>query len=69
MSTVKVLYKTRDITNIRTAKAALNLLDSNNKSDLNKFSKKFTTIITQTEKKTATKQVKRKAAAIKEEED
>ncbi len=69
MSTVKVLYKTRDITNIRTAKAALNLLDSNNKSDLNKFSKKFSTIMTQTEKKTATKQVKRKAAAVKEEEE
>ncbi len=69
MSTVKVLYKTRDITNIRTAKAALNLLDTNNKSDLNKFSKKFSTIMTQTEKKTATKQVKRKAAAVKEEEE
>ena len=41
MSTVKVLYKTRDITNIRTAKTALDLLDTNNNSDLNKFSKKF----------------------------
>ncbi len=31
MNTVKTLYKTRDITNMRTAKSALDLLDKNAK--------------------------------------
>ena len=69
MNTVKTLYKSRDITNIRTAKSALDLLASNNKSDLNKCSKKFSTIMSQTAKKDAKKQVKRKAVALKEEEE
>ena len=69
MNTVKTLYKTRDITNIRTAKSALDLLASNNKSYLNKISKKLPTIMNQTTKKTTKQQVKRKAVALKEEEE
>ena len=69
MNTVKLLYKNRDITNIKTATSAINLLNTNNKSDLNKFSKKFSTIMKQSEKKTEKTQVKRKAATIKEEEE
>ena len=69
MNTVKTLYKSRDITNIRTAKSALDLLASNNKSDLNKFSKNVTTIVNQTTKKDDKKQVKRKAEVMKAQEE
>ena len=67
MNTVKKVYTSRDITNIKTATSALDLLNSNTKTDFNKFSKKFTTIMNQTTTNTITKQIKLKAVALKEE--
>ena len=69
MNTVKTLYTSRDITNIKTAKSALELLNSNTKTDYNKFTKKFTTIMNQSTNKNVSKQIKRKAVAMKEEEE
>ena len=42
MTLIKSQYENRDITSLQTAKAALDLLESN---DLNKFQKKFATIV------------------------
>ena len=47
---VQHMYKSRDITNFKTAKTALDLLTSNN--DINKFQTLFTTITKLTDKKT-----------------
>ena len=44
------MYKTRDITNFKTAKTALDLLTSNN--DINKFQSRFTKITQLTTKNT-----------------
>lgn len=67
MNTVKTLYTSRDITNIKTAKSDLHLLNSNIKSDVNTFTKQFTHRTTQTTHNTATTQVKRNVAALQEE--
>ena len=69
MNTLKTLYTSGDITNIKTAKSALDLLNSNAKTDYNKCSKKFATITNQTTNKNVTKQIKRKAVSMKEEEE
>ncbi len=68
MSTVKELYKTRDITNIKTATRAMDLLVSN---DLNKFKKSFANISKLAAKKSGKIQAKRetKLQAEKEEMD
>ena len=58
MNKLKSLYKNRDITNIKTATSAIHLLDTNIKSDLNIFSKTFSTIMKQTENKTEKAQAK-----------
>jgi len=68
MNTVNTLYSSRDITNIKTAKSALALLNSNTKTDFHKVSKKFTTIMNQTTTNTLTKQIKRQSVALNEEE-
>ena len=44
---VQTMYKTRNITNFKTAKTALNLLTSNN--DINKFQTLLTTLVEQAE--------------------
>ena len=69
MDTIKGLYTTRDITNIKTAKSALDLLNSNVKTDFNKFSKKFVTISGQITNKNVTKQLKQQTKKMKEDEE
>ena len=69
MNTVKTLYTSRDITNIKTAKSALELLNSNTKTDFNTFSKKFSTIMHQATKKDVTTHIKRQRTAMKEDEE
>ena len=66
MNTVNTLYTSRDITNTKTAKSALDLLNSNTKLEFDNFSTKFTTIMNQTTHNTITKQIKRKAVALQE---
>ena len=56
MSTVKELYKTRDITNIKTATRAMDLLKSN---ELNKFKKSFANISKLATKKSGKTKAKR----------
>mgnify|MGYP000332252344 FL=1 len=56
LSTVKELYKTRDITNIKTATRAMDLLKSN---DLNKFKKNFANNSQLGSKKTGENKAKR----------
>ena len=68
MSTVKEMYKTRDIRHIKTAMAAKTLLENN---EMNKFTKNFGSITKQVSNKTAKAAAKRetKYQAEKEEMD
>ncbi len=63
MSTVKELYKTRDITNIKTATRAMDLVNSN---DLNKVKTKFANISKLVSNKSAKKTAKRERPNTKQ---
>mgnify|MGYP000627119113 CR=1 FL=1 len=69
MPTVKQLYKNRDITNIRSARAALDLLKSNSKSDFNKFKTKFSTISKNLSNKQVKQHSKKDIQTTKEQEE
>ena len=69
MNTIKTLYTSRDITNIKTAKSALALLFQITKTDFNRISKNSTTIMNQTTKKDVPKHIKRRRAAMQEDEE
>ena len=66
MKTFKGLYKNRDITNIRTATAAMELLKGN---EMKKFSKKFAGISKLVSKKTAKTTARRDAKHLMEKEE
>ena len=66
MKTVKHQYENRDITNIKTAVAAMNLLENN---EMKKFAKKFQGINTLASKKTAKATVRRETKNAKDTEE
>ena len=65
MSTVKKLYETRDITNVKTAKAAMELLKAN---DIKTFTKKFASISKLVSNKSQKNKVKKDAKDAIEQE-
>ncbi len=65
MKTVKHQYENRDITNVKTAKAAMDLLKAN---EFNKFTKKFASISKLVSNKSAKRAVKREAREFAEQE-
>ncbi len=66
MTTVKKFYEHRDITNVKTAKVAMDLLKAN---EFNKFTKKFASISKLVSNKAAKQTVKREARELVEQEE